>query len=351
MDKFEMMKERINTLGGNERNSNINTLKEHFKYYATSSPLYKRFYIDSSGVFIHIDEEKKYPLPHQIKDGEFAEFLITKSSNATTEYKFQTLSEFNIGTILWFSGYFWVVKEKNDANETIFTGKIKRCEHILNFEDSGEYYTIPYYIEKNTVSVGNDKYLAYSKESKIFKMSLNNITRKLSVNRRIMGEIFGDGIPQCWKITSLDIDEELLAVSVVASTYNENTDDIGLRLCDYNKVTKDQLNPVQDFIQTVDYSDVPLFVKSTKLKVDDTLIAGNNEIVVDTENTYTATESVIWDVKFIGGENDSGSDVGKILKIDDRTITVIGYSVGKYIVITAKTETREAQKQILIKNI
>lgn len=366
MDNKSLMAARIAAVGGSEKGSNTKTLQSHFAYYAPASPGYKEFLIDDAGIFVQSKEVEDYPLNAEFSSENAIGILFTGSSTSTTEFNFQSMQNMNIGTMLWFNHSFWLVKERNLANDVLITGKVERCNKMLKFEDCGNYYTIPYYVQKSSLFMDSDEHFIYADNRKTLVMAATAATKKLKVNKRLMGETFGDGIPQCWSIVTLHTDEDLLFVSVTSSPFNKFTDNIELGLCDWNRYGKLKQEPETDLSQTLDYGDGCLFtqvaqteyealqeyydrclfVRNTILKINPSLINGDDSILKDTDVTYAAVENVEWVVEFVGGD-----EVGAVVSKTDTSITVRGFIPGKYIVITAKTVTHEYKKQILIKNL
>lgn len=350
MDKIEIMRQRLAAIGGTEQGNNIFNQQEHFKYYAKSSPGYREFVIDDTGICISVQKKENFPLKCNLISDKTYGFLFTKSSSGMTEVRFKTLYDISVGGVLWFSNRFWVVTERDYSDSAMTTGKIKQCVGLLNFEVDGVYYTIPYFTEKNSISVDIDQRLAYSDKNKTFKMPFTEQTQKLKVNKRIMDEVIG-GVPNCWEVVGVYSDNGILCVEAKSSPYNENTDDIGLMLCDFNKVLKVSESEDTAFSQVMLNTYEPLYVKKDERETDTSLFTGENSIVKDVPAVYTSTEDVIWDIQFVGAKAEDGSDVGAILSKTKREITIIGISPGKYIIITATAGEKSSKKQILIKNM
>ena len=237
--------------------------------------------------------------------------LNSTSSKIMNTYKIKSLPNetFLKGQFFTYENNKWLITECDADDEVYTTGICNLCPHSFKFQNSlGEILEYPYYIDNQSVSVEENKFIISSDSKLRIKLSFDDNTKLFSYDKRFMGEVF-NGVPQCWKIIDLSTDNGILCVTLEKDEYNKDTDNITLGVCDYTTPT----SPISDLI-----------------------ITGSKTIKKLTSQTYSATEDVIWTVANV---DESSNNYITTSEITDTSIKLTsGNFVGKYITLTATSQ-------------
>jgi len=236
---------------------------------------------------------------------------ISSTNTVLNEYVIKAIPNetFTLGQMVVWNNANWLINDRNIDDEVYTKGTLVLCPFTLKFQLNSQILSYPYYVISNSPSLDENKYIITSDTIRKIKLPFDNNTKMLKTDMRFMGDTFGDGKPQCWKITDLALDKGLLQLTDVRDEYNDSTDNIELGICNYSV-----LSPTPSEI----------------------IITGVSTITKLSTATFTANSDVTWSVSNLDESDNvyvSQSD------ITDTSIKLTAVDiVGKYIILTATSQ-------------
>lgn len=194
--------------------------------------------------------------------------IIARKAKGSQRYEIQSYPDetFYAGDIVDCYGAKWIIIEVNANKDIYTTGIMLRCNHLFKFQngtseiherwgvlDTGVYSTTVKETETQT---------ELNKQYKIY-LPLDDETSKLYVGKRLATGTMKDSsyrnVLTVYRTTEFDDssenygDDALLILKCISDQYNQSTDNLELRICDYISPTPPS-PPVETFNANITYS-------------------------------------------------------------------------------------------------